>query len=270
MMIQKKIPIHAFLLTLILLCSLLFVFEQRVNAAANAQTPSANDTTDRDDSFSISVNNDEGGLSGNLRILITLTLLSLAPSILIMLTSYTRIIVVLSFTRTALGTQSAPSNQVLAGLALFLTWFIMNPFFTQINDNAIKPFDAGAIGQEEALERAIEPLRSFMYAQVEDGDVRLFLDIAEMDPALVENIDEIPNNVLIPSFIIGELRSAFIMGFLIYVPFIVIDMVVASVLMSMGMMMLPPTTISLPFKILLFILADGWNLIIMNLVRTFN
>ena len=182
-----------------------------------------------------------------------------------MLTSYTRIIIVLHFLRTAIGTQTSPPNQVLIGLALFLTFFIMNPVFTQINENAIKPFDAGEITQEEALQIGSEPLREFMNGQVQTKDIDLFIEISGQT---YDSYEEVPFSILIPSFIISELRTAFIIGFLIYIPFIVIDMVVASVLMSMGMM-LPPTTISLPFKILLFILADGWNLVIGSLVKTF-
>jgi flagellar biosynthetic protein FliP len=218
--------------------------------------------------LNISYNNSgEAGLSANIKILVFLTVISLAPSILIMMTSFTRIIIVLHFTRAALNTQTAPPNQVLVGLSLFLTLFIMGPIFTQINETAIKPLDAGQITQEQALETGLKPLREFMYKQTQTKDIKLFLDIAKITD--VEDESDVPITVLIPSFIISELRSAFIMGFLIYIPFIIIDMVVASTLMSMGMMMLPPTTISMPFKILLFVLADGWNLIIGNLVKTF-
>jgi flagellar biosynthetic protein FliP len=156
---------------------------------------------------------------------------------------------------------------VIIGLALFLTFFIMNPIITQINEEAIKPLDAGEITQEEALEKGMAPLREFMYEQTQVKDVKMFLDIAGEE--WTGELDDISNAVLIPSFIVSELRTAFIIGFLIYIPFIVIDMVVASALMSMGMMMLPPTTISMPFKILLFVLADGWNLVIGNLVKSF-
>ncbi len=216
--------------------------------------------------LSVIYNNSNGTMSATVRIVLLLTILSLAPSILIMMTSFTRIIVVLHFLRTALGTQTTPPNQVLIGLALFLTFMIMSPVFTQINENAIKPLDAGTITQEEALTAAIDPLREFMYQHTERKDVDLFCDIANVT---YETNDDIPTTVLIPSFIVSELRSAFIIGFFIYIPFIVIDMVVSSILMSMGMMMLPPTTISMPFKILLFILADGWDLVIGNLVKTF-
>ncbi|MBC5713276.1 flagellar type III secretion system pore protein FliP [Roseburia sp. BX1005] len=223
-------------------------------------------TSDSTNGISFSYNNENGNLSGNIRIVLVLTIIALAPSILIMLTSYTRIIIVLHFLRTAIGTQTSPPNQVLIGLALFLTFFIMNPVFTQINENAIKPFDAGEITQEEALQIGSEPLREFMNGQVQTKDIDLFIEISGQT---YDSYEEVPFSILIPSFIISELRTAFIIGFLIYIPFIVIDMVVASVLMSMGMMMLPPTTISLPFKILLFILADGWNLVIGSLVKTF-
>ena len=220
--------------------------------------------------FSISSNAGATGLSAPLRILLVLTVLSVAPFILLMMTSFTRIIVVLHFVRTALGTQTSPPNQVLLGLALFLTLFIMSPVMVQINDDAIKPFDAGEITQEEALERGMAPLREFMFKQTNRKDIKLFLEIQEKeDEVSVENIDEIPTTVLIPAFMISELRAAFIMGFLLYLPFIVIDMVVSSTLMSMGMMMLPPTTISMPFKLLLFVLADGWDLLIGQVVKTF-
>lgn len=222
---------------------------------------------DGQSSLEITMDGSNGTISGALRILIILTLLSFLPAALIMLTSFTRIIIVMHFTRAALGTQTAPPNQVLIGIAIFLTIFIMGPIFTDINENAIKPLDEGLITTEEALEIGMEPLREFMYAQTQSKDVSVFMEISgnEWDGTP----EDVPTSVLIPSFIISELRTAFIIGFLIYVPFIVIDMVVASVLMSMGMMMLPPTTISMPFKILLFVLADGWNLVIVNLVKTF-
>lgn len=223
--------------------------------------------------LNISYSNGSGEFSSTIQILLVLTLISLAPSLLIMLTSFTRIIIVLHFTRAALNTQTAPPNQVLIGLAVFLTIFIMSPIFNQINEEAIQPFNNGEITQEEAMEAGMQPLREFMYGQTQRKDVQLFMDISgEIDN--VENPnefteDDVPTYVLVPSFIISELRTAFIIGFIIYIPFIIIDMVVASTLMSMGMMMLPPTTISLPFKILLFVLADGWNLVIGSLVKTF-
>lgn len=218
-------------------------------------------------SLEITLDESNGTLNGALRILIILTLISFLPAALIMLTSFTRIIIVMHFTRAALGTQTSPPNQVLIGIAIFLTIFIMGPIFTEINETAIKPLDEGVITEEEALEVGMEPLREFMYAQTQSKDVSVFMEISgnEWDGTP----EGVPTSVLIPSFIVSELRTSFIIGFLIYIPFIVIDMVVASVLMSMGMMMLPPTTISMPFKILLFVLADGWNLVIVNLVKTF-
>ena len=223
-------------------------------------------TSDSTNGIYFAYNNEEGTLSGSLRIVIILTIISLAPALLMVLTSFTRIIIVLHFLRTAIGTQTSPPNQILIGLALFLTLFIMQPVFTEINENAIKPFDAGEITQEEAIEIGSQPLREFMNGQVQTKDIDLFIDISGQT---YESYEEVPFSILIPSFVISELRTAFIIGFMLYIPFIVIDMVVASVLMSMGMMMLPPTTISLPFKILLFILADGWNLVIGSLVNTF-
>lgn len=221
-------------------------------------------------SFTISSNGNSAELSSTLQILLVLTVLSLAPFILIMVTSFTRILIVLHFLRTALGTQTTPPNQILIGLALFLTFFIMSPVFAKINTDAIQPLSEGKITQEEAIEKGMAPLREFMLGQTDRKDLKLFLDIGKISVETLDNSeDNIPTTVLIPAFIISELRKAFIIGFLIYLPFIVIDMVVASTLMSMGMMMLPPTTISMPFKILLFILADGWSLVIGELVKTF-
>ena len=233
-----------------------------------AQSGGANHATDGIDGIHLTIdtNSEEGTMSAPIRILLLLTVLTLAPSILIMLTSYTRIIIVLHFVRTAIGTQTSPPNQVLIGLALFLTFFIMWPTLEQINTTVIEPMDRNEITTEQAFELVEEPIRDFVYKYTQVNDLELFIDISGES---YETVEDVPLTVLIPAFIIGELRTAFIMGFLIYIPFIVIDMVVSSVLMSMGMMMLPPTTISLPFKILLFVLADGWNLIIANLVQTF-
>jgi flagellar biosynthetic protein FliP len=218
--------------------------------------------------FSLNTEQDEKGLASTMQILMVLTVISLAPSILIMVTCFTRIIIVLHFVRSALGTQTTPPNQVLIGLALFITIFIMSPVITKVNNDAIKPLTAGEITQEEAWNAGISPIRNFMLEQMDDAkDLKLFLDIAGISE--VKTPEDIPISVVIPAFIISELRKAFIIGFLIYIPFIVIDMVVASTLMSMGMMMLPPTMISMPFKILLFIIADGWNLIIGQVVKTF-
>ncbi len=215
----------------------------------------------------VTYDNGNGTINGALRILITLTLISLAPLMLVMMTSFTRIIVVMHFTRQALATQSAPPNMVLLGLSLFLTLFIMQPTITAVYNDAVIPFENGEMDQQVFFETAMQPIRTFMYGQTQTKDVRMFMEISGTD--WDGELDSIPNQVLIPSFMVSELRTGFIIGFIIYIPFIVIDMVVASVLMSMGMMMLPPTTISMPFKILLFVLADGWNLIIGSLVKTF-
>lgn len=233
---------------------------------ATDNAPNASDWVTGKGGVSLTLDSDSGTLSANVRILLVITILALAPSILIMLTSFTKIIIVLHFVRSAIGTQTAPPNQVLIGLALFLTFFIMWPTFTQINEKAITPLDQGEITQQEALQRAEEPIRNFMYGQTQEKDLDLFCEIVDVT---YKDYDDVPFVVLVPSFILSELREAFIIGVVIYIPFIVIDMVVSSVLMSMGMMMLPPTTISLPFKILLFVLADGWNLVIGGLVKTF-
>ncbi|CDD65633.1 flagellar biosynthetic protein FliP [Firmicutes bacterium CAG:882] len=231
---------------------------------------SENSTEDSKDYnlLTIGVAAGDENMASVLQMLALLTVISLAPSILIMLTSFTRIIIVLHFTRAALNTQTVPPNQVLVGLALFLTFFIMAPTFSSVYQNAVKPLAAGEITSEEAFEVGMAPIREFMFGQItREKDLKMFLEISGTQD--VQTQDDIPTSVLIPSFITSELRTAFIIGFVIYIPFIIIDMVVASTLMSMGMMMLPPTTISMPFKILLFIIADGWNLVIGNLVKTF-
>ena len=227
------------------------------------------DSDDNTLDLSITSNMGSTKLESTLQILILLTVLSLAPSILIMVTSFTRLIIVFHFLRTALGTQTSPPNQVLVGLALFITLAIMSPVFTKVNNEAVKPYMSGKITQEEAFETGSKPLKEFMLKQTRDKDLQLFLDINETDKETINNYQDISFTVIIPAFIISELRTAFIIGFLIYIPFIVIDMVVASTLMSMGMMMLPPTTISMPFKILLFVMVDGWNLVIGELVKSF-
>ena len=201
-----------------------------------------------------------------MQLLVMISVISLAPSLLIMLTSFTRIIISLQFLRSALGTQQMPPNQVLVGLALFLTLFLMGPIFSEINENAVKPFSKGELTAEQALDTGMEPLRVFMRSQAEDKDIALFM---ELSGQVFEEPEDIPDRVLIPAFMLGELTKGFKVGFIIYLPFIVIDMIVASVLMAMGMMMLPPVMISLPFKILLFIMSGGWSFMIESLVRTF-
>jgi flagellar biosynthetic protein FliP len=203
----------------------------------------------------------------SLQIIFFLTILSLAPAILIMTTSFVRLVVVLAFTRSALGTNQMPPNQVMIGLALFLTFFTMAPTWTKVNETAFQPFMAGKINQEVALTKGFKPIRQFMFKQVRSKDLKLFLQVAKITP---KNRDDIPTQVLIPAFVISELKTAFQIGFMIFIPFLVIDMIVASTLMSMGMMMLPPVMISLPFKILLFVMVDGWHLVVRSLILSFS
>jgi flagellar biosynthetic protein FliP len=217
--------------------------------------------------FGVGSSSKPGDVAVTIQIFLLLTILSLAPGLLIMTTSFTRIVVVLSFLRTAMGTQQAPSNQIILGLSMFLTFFIMNPIWNQINKEAYQPWKAQQISQEMAMERAVQPLRKFMLSQTREKDLALFVSLSKLPRP--KNANDIPTLTVIPAFMISELRTAFQIGFLIYIPFIVVDMVVASVLMSMGMMMLPPVMISLPFKILLFVLVDGWGLVISSLVKSF-
>lgn len=204
----------------------------------------------------------------SLQLLMLMTVLSMAPAILMMMTSFTRIIIVLSFVRNALGTQQLPPNQVLVGLALFLTFFVMTPTWNQINTNAVQPYLKNQITQTEALTKAEEPLRSFMFRQTREKDLELFVGLAKLERP--KTYREVPTYVLVPAFVISELKTAFQMGFAIFIPFIVIDMIVSSTLMSIGMMMLPPMMISLPFKLLLFVLVDGWHLVVQSLVTSFH
>lgn len=204
----------------------------------------------------------------SVQILFILTVISLAPSLLIMLTSFTRVIIVLSFTRSALGTQQMPPNQVLIGLALFITFFIMSPVISDINTNAFQPYVNGQITQEVAFQKALSPVRDFMFKYTRNKDLALFLKLSQINQPI--NKEDIPTTALIPAFIISELKTAFMIGFFLYIPFLMIDMVVSSTLMSMGMMMLPPVMISMPFKILLFVMVDGWNLIVRALIMGFS
>jgi len=224
-----------------------------------------------DINFEISSPGDDGGDANDfvlsLRILLILTVLTLAPAIIIMVTSFTRIVIVLSIIRRALAVRSMPPNQVIIGLAIFMTIFIMAPVWQGINADAVQPYIDDQITTEQALENTIDPLRDFMFDQTREKDISLFVNMADIDRP--ENQSDIPTYVLIPAFVISEIKIAFQIGFMIYIPFLMIDMVVASILMSMGMMMLPPVIISLPFKLLLFVLVDGWYLIIESLMRTF-
>ncbi|MEM8875249.1 MAG: flagellar type III secretion system pore protein FliP [Planctomycetota bacterium] len=230
-------------------------------------------TNDNGESMSLALPDvtDPENLPGALQIVVMLTVLSLAPSILVMMTSFTRIVIVLSLVRQAIGTQSLPPNQVLVGLSLFMTIVVMGPTWNKVNQNALQPYLNGEITQQAALDNAVVPMRDFMIAQIEasgsDAEVQLFHAHATGEPA--ETWDEVSTFSLIPGFMLSELKTAFWMGFLIYLPFLIVDMVISAVLISMGMMMLPPVLISLPFKLLLFVLADGWTLMTASLMESF-
>jgi flagellar biosynthesis protein FliP len=210
---------------------------------------------------------DLDGTATSIKLILLLTILSVAPSILLLMTSFTRIAIVLSFVRTALGTQQMPPTQVIMGLSMFLTFFVMGPTFQEVNNQALQPFLEGTLSQEDALDEAVSPMKEFMAKQTRESDLKLFLEYR--NTKTIESIEDIPLTALVPAFAISELKTAFQMGFLIFIPFIIIDMIVASVLMAMGMMMVPPSLISLPFKILLFILVDGWNLVVQSLFVSF-
>jgi flagellar biosynthetic protein FliP len=231
-------------------------------AAPLVEVPQVEDVPD----VSISVKSDSGGLSNTVMIILLLTIGAVAPGILLLMTSFTRFVIVLGLTRNAIGVQTIPPSQVLIGLAMFLTIFVMGPVLSQVNDDAIQPLLHGEIGQAEALSAGYKPFREFMMAQTRDEDLRLFMNLSDQpQPA---SPDDVPASTLIPAFVISELRTAFIIGFVIFVPFLVIDLIVAAVLMSMGMVMLPPVFISLPLKLLLFVLVDGWALIVGSVVQS--
>jgi flagellar biosynthetic protein FliP len=211
---------------------------------------------------------DLAGSQTPVQLLVLITLISILPGMLLATTGFTRILIVLGFVRNALGTPTMPPNQVLVGIAFFLSLFVMSPTITKVNDDAIKPYRAGKITQEAAIERGLEPVRTFMFKQTRTSDLALFVKLAK-EPRPKTRAD-VPTQVLIPAFIISELKTAFQIGFLIYLPFLIIDMVIAATLTSMGMMMLPPVLISLPFKVLLFVLVDGWHLVVESLMRSFS
>ncbi len=218
--------------------------------------------------INIGTSSKPGDVSTTLQLLLLLTVLSLAPSLMIMTTSYLRIIIVFHFLKTALGTPQMPPSQLVAGISLFITFFIMAPTWSKVNTVALKPLMNGKITAEQAYDKGIQPVRDFMFRNVRNEDLELFLGLAHLKRP--NDRSDLPTYVLIPAFVLSELRAGFIIGFFLFIPFVMIDMIVASILMSMGMMMLPPTLISLPFKILLFILVDGWHLIIGSVVRSFS
>ena len=209
---------------------------------------------------------DRGEVSVAIQILVVMTLLSVAPSIVLLMTSFTRIVIVLGFVRTALGTPSAPSNQIVVGLSLFLTFFLMGPIFDRVNAEAVRPYLDGRITSVEAFDRAAVPLKQFMLKQTRTRDIEYFLQLGGFGPTAVKDL---PMRVVIPAFVISELQTAFQMGFLLFLPFLVIDFLVSSVLMALGMMMMPPITVALPLKLLLFVLVDGWHLVVRSLVQSF-
>ncbi|WP_435921236.1 flagellar type III secretion system pore protein FliP [Paenibacillus sp. DYY-L-2] len=221
-------------------------------------------------SIGIQIGGESGSASGtsSLSLILIITVLSVAPAILILMTSFTRIVIVLGFVRSSLGTNQMPPNQVLVGLALFMTLFVMSPTLSTVNEVALQPYIKGEISQTEALDKAAVPMKEFMYKHTRDKDLQLFMSYTKMERP--KSYEDIPLTVMVPAFAISELKTAFQMGFMIFIPFLIIDMVISSVLMSMGMMMLPPVMISLPFKILLFVLVDGWYLVVKSLLVSFN
>lgn len=239
-------------------CMLLFPAGLEAQTQPTTTTPGINVTLSGVDG--------EGDLGIAIQIVFLMTLLTLAPSILMLMTAFTRILIVLGFVRNAIGVQSAPSNQIIIGIALFLTLFVMAPILDRINEDALQPYLEESITSTEAITEATGHLKSFMLAQTRQSDIEFFLGLSGMGPTRVEDV---PMKVMIPSFIISELRTAFQMGFLIYLPFVLIDFLVATTLMSMGMMMMPPVIVSLPFKILLFVVVDGWYLVIRSLTQSF-
>ncbi|MFB5673606.1 flagellar type III secretion system pore protein FliP [Paenibacillus terreus] len=247
----------------IILASLLFVLFSFLSVtAASAAAPIPD--------ISIDIGSQDSGQPGtsSLSIILLITVISVAPALLMLMTSFTRIVIVLGFVRTSLGTQQMPPNQVLVGLALFLTLFIMAPTFSAMNETALQPYLKGELSQSEALEKAQEPIKTFMFKHTREKDLLLFMKYTKMEKP--SNYQEIPLTVMVPAYAISELKTAFQMGFMIFIPFLIIDIVVSSTLMAMGMMMLPPVMISLPFKILLFVLVDGWYLVVKSLLLSFN
>lgn len=217
--------------------------------------------------FSVSPADQPEQVTTGVQLLVLLTVLSLAPSILILGTSFTRIVIVLSMVRNAIGTPAIPPNQVVIGLSLLLTFFVMSPVYTQINDNAIKPYTSKQIDQTTAISNAMEPVREFMFKQTREKDIQLFMNMqGDAQPA---TLADIPTTALFPAFVISELKTALTMGFLLYIPFLIIDLLISSILLSLGMMMLPPSLVSLPFKLLLFVMVDGWYLITRSLMLSF-
>lgn len=236
------------------------------NTAATPTTTSASNKDPLRLSIGLEGTSQQGQVSVAVQIVLVMTLLSVAPSIVLLMTTFTRLVIVLGFVRTALGTPSAPSNQIVIGLALFLTFFLMGPVFDRVNQEALRPYLDGQITASQALDHATVPLKEFMLKQTRTRDIEYFLQLGGFGPTAVKDL---PIRVVIPAFVISELQTAFQMGFLLFLPFLVIDFLVASVLMAMGMMMMPPVTVALPLKLLLFVLVDGWHLVVRSLVQSF-
>jgi flagellar biosynthesis protein FliP len=239
------------------------------NGSAPASTPAATTTASASPlrlNIALEGSGQKGEVSVALQIVIIMTLLSIAPSIVLLMTSFTRIVIVLGFLRTALGTPSAPSNQIIVGLSLFLTFFLMGPVFDRVNNEALRPYLDGQISSTDALDRASVPLKQFMLKQTRTRDIEYFLELGGFGPTAIRDL---PMRVVIPAFVISELQTAFQMGFLLFLPFLVIDFIVSSVLMALGMMMMPPIAVSLPLKLLLFVLVDGWHLVVRSIVQSF-
>ncbi len=253
-----------------LLLALVFFLAPAASAQAPAPAAPAPATAPASEPFRLNIGlegaNKPGDVGVAIQIVIVMTLLTLAPSMVMLMTSFTRIVIVLGFVRTALGVPSAPSNQIIVGLSLFLTFFLMGPIFDRVNNEALQPYMAGQITSGVAFDRAAVPLKDFMLKQTRTRDLEFFLELGRFGPTPVADL---PMRVIIPAFVISELQTAFQMGFLIFLPFLVIDFLVSSVLMALGMMMMPPTVVALPFKLLLFVLVDGWHLVVKNIVESF-
>ena len=249
----------------------LYVAPPALAQAAPAPAPAAAPATSSQNPLHLTINLDgteqPTQMSVAVQIVIVMTLLTVAPSLVLLMTSFTRIVIVLGFVRTAIGVPSAPSNQIIIGLSLFLTFFVMGPVFERANSEALQPYISGKITSAVALDKAAVPVRDFMLKQTRSRDLEYFLELGKFGPTAVKDL---PMRVVIPAFVISELQTAFQMGFLLFLPFLVIDFVVSSVLMSLGMMMMPPNVVSLPFKLLLFVLVDGWHLIVRSLVQSFH
>jgi flagellar biosynthetic protein FliP len=261
-MMKRLLPILAFLAALAVATAL--------PVAAQSVAPAPPAAPAAPGGFSITLGGPEGAapdLGMSIQVLILMTLLTLGPSVIVLMTSFTRIVVVLGFVRTAMGVHQAPSNQIIIGLGLVLTFFIMQPVMERINDDALQPYLTKDITSQVALERGVAPLKQFMLKQTRVADIEFFLELSRSEPTRAEDL---PLRVIVPSFVMSELRNAFQMGFLVFLPFIIIDFVVATTLMSMGMMMMPPVVVSLPFKLLLFVLVDGWSLVVRSLVQSFH